>query len=68
MFDFKLQTLNAWKGVFEFFFKIFFIICKLLNELCADFAGEVRVGHKADFSEDDYAVDIQSPFAVLTIA
>lgn len=68
MLNFQFKALNSWKGVCEFLFEIFFIICEFLNQLCADFAGELRVGHKADFSEYDYAVDVESPFAVFAVA
>ena len=68
MFNFKLKTLNSRQGVFKFLFEVFFVICELLNQPCADFAGEFRVGYKADFSEDDYAVDVERPFTVFSVA
>ena len=66
--NFKLKALNPGKGVCQFFFKVFLIVCKLLNQLCANFAGKLRVGHKADFSKDNYTVDVQRPFAFLAVA
>ena len=68
MLNFKFKALNAGKGVFKFLFKIFLIICEFLNKLCTDFASQLLVGHKADFSKDNYAVDVQSPFAFLAVA
>lgn len=66
--NFKFKTLNAGKGVFKFLFKIFLVVCKLLNQLCADFAGKLRVSNKADFSKYDYTVDVQRPFAFFAVA
>ena len=54
--------------VCRFLFKIFLIVCKLLNQLCADFSGKLRVGHKADFSKDNYTVDVQRSFALFAVA
>ena len=64
----KLKALNPGEGVCQFLFKIFLVVCKLLNQLCADFSGKLRVSNKADFSKDDYTVDVQSPFAFLAVA
>ena len=66
--NFKLKALNPGKGVCQFFFKIFLVVCKLLNQLCADFSGKLRVSNKADFSKDNYTVDVQRPFAFLAVA
>ena len=68
MLNFKFKALNAGKGVCKFFFKIFLVICEFLNQLCTDFAGKVRVSHKADFSKDDNTVDVQCPFAFFAVA
>ena len=54
--------------VCQFLFKIFLVVCKLLNQLCADFSGKFRIGHKADFSKDNYTVDVQRSFAFLAVA
>ena len=54
--------------VCQFLFKIFLVVCKLLNQLCADFSGKFRIGHKADFSKHNYTVDVQRPFAFLAVA
>ena len=43
-------------------------LCKLLNQLCADFSGKLRVSNKVDFSKDNYTVDVQRPFAFLAVA
>ena len=54
--------------VCQFFFKVFLVACKLLNQLCADFSGKLRVSNKVDFSKDNYTVDVQRPFAFLAVA
>ena len=54
--------------VCQFLFKIFLVVCKLLNQFCADISGKLRIGHKADFSKDNYTVDVQCPFAFLAVA
>ena len=66
--NFKLKALNPGKGVCQFFFKVFLVVCKLLNQLCADFSGKLRIGNKADFSKDNYTVDVQRPFAFFAVA
>ena len=66
--NFKLKALNPGKGVCQFLFKIFLVVCKLLNQLCADFSGKFRIGHKADFSKHNYTVDVQCPFAFFAVA
>ena len=68
VFNFKLKALNAGQGIGEFFFKIFLVVRKFLDKLCADLAGKIRVCHKADFSKDNHAVDVQRPFAFLAVA
>ena len=66
--NFKLKALNPGKGVCQFLFKIFLVVCKLLNQLCADFSGKFRVSNKANFSKHNYTVDVQRPFAFLAVA
>ena len=66
--NFNLKALNPGKGVCQFLFKIFLVVCKLLNQLCADFSGKLRVSNKADFSKHNYTVDVQRPFAFLAVA
>ena len=58
VFNFKFKALNAGQGICKFLFKIFLIVCEFLNKLCTDFAGQLLVSHKADFSKDDYTVDV----------
>ena len=54
--------------VCQFLFKVFLVVCKLLNQLCADFSGKLRVSYQADFSKDNYTVDVQRPFAFFAVA
>ena len=68
MLNFKFKALNTRQGIGEFFFKIGLVVCEFIYKLCADLAGKVRVCNKADFSKDDYTVDVQSPFTFLAVA
>ena len=68
VFNFKLKALNTWKCICKFFFKIGLVICEFLNKFCTDFAGKVGVCYKADFSKDNYTVDVQRPLPFFAVA
>ena len=68
MFNFKLKALNTRQGIFEFMLQILPVVCKFLGKFCIDFARQRLVGHKADFSKDDYTFDVQSPVAFFAVA